>query len=136
MSFYGKENAGAQIAELYEELCRCWCRESCASRMRENWSEENRTLGQCSITSIIVQELYGGRILGVPLADGGMHCFNEIDGVFFDLTSEQFGERAKELVYTDKYPQTREAHLSDPEKHERYRVLKARLEKYRAEKEK
>ena len=132
MSFYGKEKVGGEIMALYEDLGHCWCRESCASRMRTSWSEENRTLGQCSITSIIVQDLFGGRILGVPLPDGGMHCFNEIDGVFFDLTSEQFGDKAGELVYTDRFPQTREAHLADPEKAERYRVLRERLEKYRS----
>lgn len=131
MSFYGKENVGDNIRELYDDLTHCWCRETCAARMRPDWSERNMTLGQCSITSVIVQELLGGRIFGVPLEDGGMHCFNETDGVFFDLTSEQFGNKAGELVYTDKFPLSREGILADPAKKERYELLKARYNEYK-----
>ena len=133
--FYGNENIGPEIKKLYDELSRCWCRGTCASRMRESWSEENRTLGQCSITSFLVQDLLGGRVLGVPLEGGGVHCFNEIDGVFFDLTSEQFGENAKDLVYTDRFPQKREDHFKDGDKYERYLLLSRRFKELRADRD-
>lgn len=34
---------------LYDILSEIWCAETCAPRMRENWTRENQTLGQCSI---------------------------------------------------------------------------------------
>lgn len=38
-----------------------------------------------------MQDLFGGKVYGVLRPDGNYHCYNEIDGVVFDLTSEQFG---------------------------------------------
>ena len=113
--------------DLYDLLSDIWSRESCAPRYRAEWSEENRTLGQCSITSFLVQDIYGGEVYGVPLEGGGFHCYNVIGDVRFDLTSEQFGE--EKLVYDEAYPQSREAHFADEDKYARYLLLKRKLEK-------
>lgn len=129
--FYGKENVTENIRELYEDLLHCWCRETCAERMRADWSEENPTLGQCSITSFLVQDIFGGRVFGVPLPGGGFHCYNVVDGMKFDLTSEQFGHKAKDLDYNDRYEQTREALFSDPDKKRRYELLKKIYSEFR-----
>ena len=110
---------------LYDFLCEIWCRESCAPRLRAEWSEENRTIGQCSITSFLVQDIYGGEVYGVPLSGGGFHCYNAVGDVRFDLTSEQFGE--EKLVYDDKHPQSRAEHFADPEKYARYLLIKHKL---------
>ena len=110
---------------LYDLLSEIWCEYSCAPRLRPNWSPANKTLGQCSITSFLVQDLFGGEVYGVPLAGGGYHCYNVVKGVRFDLTSEQFGDEA--LVYDDKHPQSREEHFADREKYERYLYLKNEL---------
>jgi len=112
---------------LYDLLNGIWSRETCAPRLRPDWTPENRTLGQCSITSFLVQDIYGGEVYGVPLTSGGFHCYNVVDGVRFDLTSEQFGD--EKLVYDDKYPQSRAEHFKDEEKHARYLLLKRELEK-------
>ena len=131
--FYGRENVGPEIIKLYDDLKKyCWCADSCAERMRGDWSEENPTLGQCSITSFLVQDIYGGKVFGIPLAGGGVHCYNVVNGMRFDLTSEQFGEKAAELVYDDSLEQHREEHFLDPDKKRRYEVL---CEKYRRLKE-
>ena len=125
MGFWGEERAPESVRALYERLGNCWCAETCAARMRDDWSEENRTLGQCSITSFLVQDLMGGEVLGLPLRDGGTHCFNRVDGVTFDLTSEQFG--GKKLDYSVCTVQTREEHFKqDPDKLRRYELLKKR----------
>ena len=125
MSFYGHDTAPEFARVLYEEFLHCWSKETCAPRYRHAWSEENPTLGHCSISSFIVQDLMGGEVLGIPLEGGGYHCFNVTDGGTFDLTSEQFG--GKELDYGNCVPQTREAHFADADKYERYLVLTARL---------
>ncbi len=129
--FHGWQEASVREAhgltphEVYDLLCRCWSADTCAPRMRSDWTPENRTLGQCSVTAFLVQDLFGGRVLGVPLAEGGVHCFNDVDGCVFDLTSEQFGSTV--LDYAHAPEQSREAHFSKAEKRERYELLRSRL---------
>ena len=129
--FYGWEGAtvrdrnGLTPRDYYDLLSDAWCAETCAPRMRPHWSRENQTLGQCSITSFLMQDTFGGRVFGVPLPDGGYHCFNAVGGCLFDLTSEQFGDTA--LDYTHCPEQVRDAHFSDPDKRARYELLKQRL---------
>ena len=111
--------------DLYDALSHIWSIETCAPRLREGWSKKNKTLGQCSITSMLVQDIFGGEVYGVPLPEGGYHCFNVVDGKMFDLTSEQFGKT--KLTYTLDYPQSREEHFKSEEKYNRYLLLKEGL---------
>lgn len=111
--------------KMYDYMSKIWCEYSCAPRMRKDWSKDNMTLGQCSITSFLIQDIFGGEVYGVPLGDGSYHCYNVINGVQFDLTSEQFGNQ--NLIYDDKYPQSREEHFASREKYERYLYLKRTL---------
>ena len=85
------------------------------------------TLGQCSITSFLIQDIFGGEVYGVPLKDGGYHCFNKVGDSIFDLTSEQFGD--EKLEYTLNYPQSREEHFANEDKYSRYLYIKEKLEK-------
>ncbi len=129
--FYGWENAnvtdqnGLTPGDYYDLLRDCWCAETCAPRMRGDWTPENRTLGQCSITAFLIQDIYGGRVYGVLLEDGNYHCFNDVAGCVFDLTSEQFGDR--KLHYENCPEQFREIHFAKTEKRERYELLRERL---------
>jgi len=129
--FFGWQQAkvldkdGFTPCDMYDQLSQLWCAETCAPRMRERWSEENRTLGQCSITAFLVQDLFGGKVYGVPLEDGNYHCFNVVDGCTFDLTSEQFGNQ--KLDYEHVTEQSREVHFAKLEKHLRYKMLRERL---------
>ena len=129
--FYGWEAArirdslGLTPCDYYGLLSGIWCADTCAPRMRKDWTPENRTLGQCSITAFLIQDIYGGKVYGVPLSDGNFHCFNDVDGCVFDLTSEQFGDI--QLDYADCPEQDRAVHFAKEEKKERYELLKERL---------
>ena len=112
---------------LYDLLSDIWCEYTCAPKLRSEWSEENKTLGQCSITSFLVQDIFGGEVYGVPLENGGVHCYNIVGKAKFDLTSEQF--QGKPIAYNDDLPQTREKHFADKNKYERYLYLKNELKK-------
>ena len=135
--FYGWQHAqvfdkdGFTPCDMYDQLSKLWCAETCAPRMRERWSEDNRTLGQCSITAFLVQDLFGGKVYGVPLGDGNYHCFNDVDGCVFDLTSEQFGNQ--KLDYEHVVEQSRDTHFAKEEKHLRYQILRERLMKLRSD---
>ena len=135
--YYGNEDHGLYIdnpgyplihtpQDLYEMLDSVWCEYTCAPRMRQDWSSENKTLGQCSITAFLAQDIFGGEVYGIPLKEGGFHCFNAVDSHVFDLTSEQFDHP---LDYSKAIPQKREDHFSKQAKKERYLYLKKELEK-------
>lgn len=110
---------------LYDLLSNIWCKATCAPRMQNEWSKDNKTLGQCSITAFLVQDIFGGEVFGVPLKDGNYHCFNKIGNIVFDLTSEQF--KGIKLDYDNVIIQNRESHFAKEEKYKRYLYLKEEL---------
>lgn len=124
--YKGVEN----IHDLYDALTHCWSAETCTSRLRHHWNEQNVTCGQCAITAFIVQDLFGGEIYEIPLESGGVHCYNLVDGKAVDLASEQFGDKAKDLVYDNKNLQDRALRMQEPEKEARYLALKRNLSAY------
>jgi len=138
-SFYGWENATVpaitdQYAgirtpqDLYDALSELWCAETCAPRMRFGWTPGNKTLGQCSITAFLAQDIFGGEVYGILRPGGNYHCYNVVGSCVFDLTSEQFGK--ERLHYADNPLQTREVHFAKEEKYLRYEKLKADLQDF------
>ena len=138
MSFYGYKDCDVSAIcdeyygikdpkDPYDSLKQIWSADTCAPRMRDRWTKEDPSLGQCSITAFLVQDIFGGKVYGVPLNDGNYHCFNVVDGHVFDITSEQFDH---ELNYTLEHEQFRKVHFSKTEKRERYEILKRRLKEY------
>lgn len=123
----GEKNRGKlkNPCDLYDLLKKIWCAETCAPRMRSNWVQDNPTYGQCSITSFLVQDIFGGKVFGILREGGNYHCYNVVENCIFDLTSEQFGQ--EKLCYDDNPEQFREVHFSKQEKYERYVKLKDRL---------
>ena len=121
--FYGwetadvKDSRGLTPRDYYDLMKDVWCAETCAPRMRADWTPENRTHGQCSVTAFLMQDLFGGKVYGVPLEDGNFHCFNVVEDCIFDLTSEQFGNRV--LDYEHCPEQRREFHFQKTEKKQR-----------------
>lgn len=135
--FYGWETANVTAItdqyrnittpiDLYDALSVVWCRETCAPRMREEWTPANRTMGQCSITAFLAQDIFGGKVYGILRPGGNYHCYNVIGDCVFDLTSEQFGDEV--LVYENNPEQFREVHFAKEEKRLRYEYLKRELE--------
>lgn len=145
-NFYGWQTAGhvktknhiykgiETPIDLYDALSDIWCADTCAPRMRADWTEENKTLGQCSITAFLAQDIFGGEVYAMPTDNGGVHCYNVVDGYTFDLTSEQFGEEAKKLCYEGNERQERESgmHFGKEEKRLRYEYLRRKLAEMRA----
>ena len=114
---------------LYDALTDIWCEYTCAPRLRGSWSEDNRTLGQCSITAFLVQDIFGGKVYGILRPGGNYHCYNVIGNIKFDLTSEQFGDEVLTYCDNDK-EQFREEHFAREEKRERYEYLKSELKSH------
>lgn len=118
--------------DLYNALSDIWCANTCAPRMRDRWTKENMTLGQCSITAFLVQDIFGGEVYGILRPGGNYHCFNVVGNHRFDLTSEQFTQKDnyEELDYNACSLQSREVHFAKEEKRLRYEYLKSALKRY------
>ena len=114
--------------DLYGALLHVWCRETCAPRLRTRWSEADPTVGQCSVTAFLAQDIFGGDVFGVPLPDGGIHCYNAVRGSVFDLTDAQF--LPEKLEYPCLHPQDRAVHFAKEEKRNRYICLSDRLKQF------
>ena len=137
--FWGWENANVSAVnnmykgintplDLYNALSKIWCADTCAPRMRDGWTKENMTLGQCSITAFLAQDIFGGEVYGILRSGGNYHCYNVIGECRFDLTSEQFGD---EMLNYDNNPiQSRDVHFAKEEKYQRYEFLKKELAKF------
>lgn len=131
--FYGHENATCHALptsiykgietplDLYDAMSEIWCEYSCAPRLRSKWSKENMTLGQCSTTAFLAQDIFGGKVFGIRLEDGAYHCFNVVGDCVFDLTSEQFGDEVLDYEHVEE--QFRETHFAMGDKKDRYEYL-------------
>ena len=80
-NFYGWEHADAPAmneeyagiqtpVDLYDALSNIWCADTCAPRMRSSWTPENKTMGQCSITAFLAQDIFGGKVYGWAINKG------------------------------------------------------------------
>ncbi|MEP7452614.1 hypothetical protein [Phyllobacterium sp. SB3] len=102
--------------ELYASLKTAWSKESATS-----WSAENPAKGQCSVTSLVTQDIFGGSILKTKTY-GGTHFYNLIDGVRWDMTVSQFD---RPIPFEDN-PATRDEAMADTSESQ-YQALKRRL---------
>lgn len=111
------------IEELRNILQACWSKETCYPKQKNIWNKNNPSLGQCAITSLLVNDYYDGKI-GKCYVDGISHYFNIINGGIIDLTKEQF-----DCVpdYSNITIITRENILNNENTKLRYETLKCKL---------
>jgi|UniRef100_A0A7C1T0A3 hypothetical protein len=79
-------HSSVDLAHFAERLTNAWSRETSSF-----WSLDNPARGQCGVTSLVVQDVFGGQISKPPLQQG-LHFYNLIDGHRFDFTSDQFSD--------------------------------------------
>ena len=109
-----------KIDELERILKISWSKDTCVSSLQEIWNKDNPALGQCAITSLIVNDFIGGKIMRC-MCSSGSHYYNLINGNIVDLTLEQFG--SEKPLYKDSSERTREYLLSNNDTRERYIML-------------
>lgn len=118
----GARSPFATPVDLYRVLLRVWSGETASPT--NAWAQSNPAQNHCSVTSLIVQDYFGGEILTTKTV-GGTHFYNAIEGKRWDLTVSQFSEP----VPFDDTPSTREAALADTSK-EKYDLLSSRLKNH------
>ena len=110
------------IENIKKVLLECYSKDLCYPKVQDDWNENNKCFGMCAITSLIINDYFGGDICKIHV-DEISHYFNLIDDKIIDLTSSQFNH---EIDYKDYQIIDREKMLTDDTKN-RYTTLKARL---------
>lgn len=106
------ENFKPSVNDVMKALRESWSLES--TEEPENWEPSNPSRGQCGISSLIINDYFGGKLVLWKVFAGeeqvGFHYSNELpDGAQFDSTGDQFWE-SEELrepsafVRPDKLP--------------------------------
>lgn len=100
----------------------------------ENWSSENPARGQCVVSSLIVQDYFGGDIVRYAITSEGIdetHYFNVLeDGTVLDTTRSQYKDKQVSMaekpidLKKNGFGSVRERCLADKETNYRYGILK------------
>lgn len=108
------KNSWFQVPKLLEQA---WSKET--SSESENWSEENPALGQCAVSALFIQEIFGGKLVRA-LINGKSHYWNRFPNSDVDFTIQQFPS----IDFVEpEIERTREYVLSFPATVNRYLLL-------------
>jgi len=110
-----------ELKKLEEAIAESWEIDTCYPPWQDRWSEENPALGQCAVTSLVVQDYLGGELV---YCMHNHHYWNRLpSGKEIDFTRQQFPEGTQ--VCADSL-RGREELLSG-EIVERYEILRMRV---------
>ncbi len=127
--YFLKENEEVLILKLSDAFKLSWCKETAYPSDASKWTTENPSLGQCAVTSLIIQDELGGTIHKNAKFK---HYWNELpSGVIVDLTKEQFNTN-EEIISEGKVSSEdflNNERAFEAKTKERYKVLKKRVKK-------
>lgn len=112
-----------EIEKLKRILYSCYSKELCYPKIKENWTKKNKCLGMCAITTLIVNDYFGGEICKIHV-DGISHYFNLVTSKIIDLISSQF---ECDINYNDYRIVDRKTILND-DTEKRYNLLKGKVQ--------
>ena len=110
------------IENIQKVLLECYSKDLCYPKVQNKWNDENKCFGMCAITSLIINDYFGGDICKIHV-EGISHYFNLVQDKIVDLTSSQFNH---EIDYKDYQIIDRQKILTDDTK-TRYHILKSKL---------
>lgn len=87
--------------ELFYNIAKSWSRDTCYPLCKENWNIDNPSLGQCAVTSLVVNDFLGGKIMRCMCGDTS-HYYNVVNGEIIDFTVEQFGGKIPEYYNSEE----------------------------------
>ncbi|MFL2656036.1 MAG: HNH endonuclease [Burkholderiaceae bacterium] len=116
------------IQVLIDIFGNCWDEQT--SIFGEQWDKSNPSMGQCAITSMVIQDYFKGDICFIKNIQGQSHYYNLINDEIIDLTRDQF---SCEITYK-KDAKSRHNLNSNKETFRRYTLLAERFKKFSGEK--
>lgn len=116
---------------LFGILLKCWDKETAYPASQADYIKDNDpTYGQCAITAIIVNDMFGGTIHKIKIEGGGTHYFNKIEGHYIDLTRDQFDLYNIDIDYEPNEEVTKQYCLKDDDTLKRYNLLNKKIKKF------
>lgn len=106
--------------KIIENIKKSWSEETCYPSSREEWKIENPALGQCAITALIVNDVFGGKIMRCMVGTMS-HYYNFVDEEVIDLTASQFKDI--NINYDLGEERSRDYLLSNEDTKKRYYIL-------------
>ncbi len=105
---------------LKELLLQSWSKETCMPEKTSLWNENSPSLGQSSITSLIVNDIYGGKIIKFMTPTESHYC-NLLEDKVVDFTKNQIVRETHELQNWEVIK--RENLITDDDTRKRYKEL-------------
>lgn len=116
---------------LTDVLFHCWIKDTAYKTDQANWRETNKALGQCTVTSMIVYDFFGGKIIrGFSEKYNIYHYWNEINGEKIDLTFSQFLEGKGDIQFERIVQKEKDDLLKISNVKHRYELLTNRVFDY------
>ncbi|WP_334418074.1 MULTISPECIES: YunG family protein [unclassified Bradyrhizobium] len=106
----------SSLIGLYHKLRSAWSAETSSQ-----WRSDNPAAGQCSVTTLVIQDELGGEILKTQV-NGAWHFYNQVNGRRVDFTMSQFDSP----IGYDDLPSNRQEALDDTSM-KRYELLLGRI---------
>lgn len=121
------------LQELSKALHASWSADTAYNS--NDWSKGNIARGQCVISCLIVQDYFGGELIGYKVEGDGLdetHYMNQLtDGTVIDTTASQYKtaiSMRRKPANTGDFASVRAKRLADPSTAARYYILKGRVE--------
>ena len=113
-----------KLDKLEKILNNLYSKETCYPTCKNQWNNDNKTLGHCAIVALIINDYFGGDICKIKVNDIS-HYFNHINDKIVDFTSDQF--KTDKIDYSNYVLKTREEILINDDTRIRYEILKLKL---------
>jgi hypothetical protein len=117
----------SKFQTIEKALRESWDKKTCFPPVRDQWKQDLPELGQCAVTSLIIQEIYGGEIFFNKKIN---HFWNKLPtGEFIDLTRSQFKRpiKIKRFEQVDRDTILKSSEAKRFKTANRYKLLKRRF---------
>lgn len=123
-------NENLILEEFKKALKKSWSKDTAHESVKKQWDTKNKELGQCAVTSLLVNKYFAGEIWkGDIVGKKYSHFWNVLpNGEKIDLTKSQLKKENIKIVNI-KVKTTKEL-LENKDLKIRYELLKKRVEKY------
>lgn len=111
------------IDEVCEIVSMSFNKDTCYPGLKDKWNIDNKTLGQCAVAALVLNDFLGGKIMRCE-SESGSHYYNLINNEIIDLTVSQFSNLPH---YENGEERSREYLLSNEDTKKRYKLLLVRV---------
>ena len=116
------------LISVKEALEKSWSLDTAYPGVRKQWTPEDSSLGQCTVTAMVLNDYFGGKIIrGYSKKYNIYHYWNIIDGQEIDFTFSQFIPDKSDIEFDKVVVKTKKDLLKVKNVSLRYNLLKTKV---------